>query len=189
VEKHTFGNMTLEELRQYFQNDQQTFKELQAKAIQRREGEVAVEVEGLKKEKQLLRLSKAKDDQELTELMTVLEQRKEKELRAKIEKEKIVAELQGLDRSKLSYLETEKKRELERLAAEKEALRQKEDDIMNEIAGLQTRIQDREAGFAQQKEGLAQQKGKTPESLALAEIHKKESEYAKDRGERVADLK
>ena len=189
LERHMFGNMTLEELRQYFQNDQQSFKELQAKAMQKREGEVAAEVETLKKEKQLLRLSKAKDDQELTELLTVLDQRKEKELRAKIEKDKIMGELQGLDRSKLSHLETEKKRELERLAAEREALRQKEEDIMNEISGLQTRIKDRETGLTREKEGLGQRKGKTPESQALAEIHKKESEYAKERGERVADLK
>lgn len=180
--------MTLEELRQYFQNDQQAFNALQEKAIKRDEEAMKSEIDNLQKEKQLERLQHNKNDQELTELMKVLESQKEKELRAKIEREKIMAELQGIDRNKLTYIEEDKKNELKRLAQERENLKQREDAIMNEIGNLQTKIKQREDNLFKEKEELAL-KGKSKELELKEEIRKKEIEYAKERGETVAEIK
>ncbi len=179
--------MTLDELREYFKNDQEAFRTLQERAAQRRDAAVDEEVETLKKERQLLKLQKAGDDQELTELMTVLDTRKEKELRAKIEREKIAGELQAIDRTKLSYVEEDKKRELERLAAEREAIHKKEEDIMNEIGGLHAKIKEREEGFKAEKSGLKQTKGK--DQQLKEDLRKRETEYAKERGLKIAELK
>jgi len=179
--------MTLEELREYFQNDQQSFKELQEKAARRRDQEVESEVDMLKKERQILKLQKVKDDQELAELMQVLDTKKEKELRAKIEKDKIAAELQILDRNKLGFMEEEKKRELNRLAAEREAIRKKEEDIMNEISNLSTKVKEKEAQLARDKEELL--KNKNQDIIKRDELRKKEADYAKERAIQIAEIK
>jgi len=171
--------MTLEELREYFKHDQEAFKALQNKAIQKREGEIDEEVKELKREHQMSKLYDTGQDEEMEKLMKVMEGRKENELKARIEKERIEAELKILERSKLGYLEAEKKRELQRLAAERESIRKREESLMKEINDLATNM------TPNQKETTKAIKAPTPADI----LKKRELDITKKRAVKIAELR
>jgi hypothetical protein len=60
LQKQKYGDLTLEEIRGYFQQDEAKFQDLQKKAIRRNETHMVDEIEKLKRERQIYRLNQNK---------------------------------------------------------------------------------------------------------------------------------
>ena len=125
--QQTLKKMNLDDLRNYFHSENETFDELSKQALRTKERNLIEEVDEFKREKNELRLARLEQDRQLEDLMKELEMKRDREMRARIEKNQIQAALQEVEKNKITAMERDKRRELERLAAEREALRLKED--------------------------------------------------------------
>ena len=125
--QQTLKKMNLDDLRNYFHSENDTFDELSKQALRAKERNLIDEVDEFKREKNELRLARLEQDRQLEDLMKELEMKRDREMRARIEKNQIQAALQEVEKNKITAMERDKRRELERLAAEREALRLKED--------------------------------------------------------------
>ena len=179
--------MNLDDLRNYFHSDNETFEELSKQALRAKERELKDEVEEFKREKNELRLARLEQDRQLEDLMKELEMRRDREMRARIEKNQIKHALQEVQKNKITAQERDKRRELERLAAEREALALKEEQVIQDIRDL-------EAKMAHKEEQIRLDKQRMIDKLTdINNPHKntqryREMQLAKERGEMIANI-
>jgi DNA repair exonuclease SbcCD ATPase subunit len=179
--------MNLDDLRNYFHSDNETFEELSKQALRAKERELKDEVEEFKREKNELRLARLEQDRQLEDLMKELEMRRDREMRARIEKNQIQHALQEVQKNKITAQERDKRRELERLAAEREALALKEEQVIQDIRDL-------EAKMALKEEQIRLDKQRMIDKLTdINNPHKnthryREMQLAKERGEMIANI-
>ena len=81
--------MNLDDLRNYFHSENQTFDEMTKQAMRARERELVQELESFKHDKAEMRLARLDQDRALADLAKELDLKKERENRAKLEKEQI----------------------------------------------------------------------------------------------------
>ena len=136
--------MNLDDLRNYFHSENQTFDEMTKQAMRTRERELMQELEGFKRDKNELRLVRLDQDRALADLAKELDLKRERENRARLEKQQIAQALQEIEQTKMSALERDKRRELERLAAEREALRFREEEVVEEIRELEWQMEQKQ---------------------------------------------
>jgi hypothetical protein len=79
--------MNLDDLRNYFHSENQTFDEMTKQAMRARERELMQELEGYKRDKNELRLVRLDQDRALADLAKELDLKRERENRARLEKQ------------------------------------------------------------------------------------------------------
>lgn len=134
------GKMTLQDMKGHFEAEKTRFDDIQRTALRKKEGEMADEIQQMKKEKEMLRHKRDNDEKVMLDLVNELKGRKDRQLRAQIEQNEIQKQLKTIERDKISALERDKRRELEKLAADRENLRLQEEDVMDNIKSLEQKM-------------------------------------------------
>jgi hypothetical protein len=185
--EEAIGALSLLDLRHRVRDSETEFEKAKKQYVSQREAEVVSELERFRQERQAVRELRNKEEAELMDLVKDLEQKKERELQARIEKEQIGKALRELEKTKLSTLEQEKKRELNKLANERETLRLKEEEIMREAENLRKIIEDQEAAWREERDETLKRGAAAAQPKNANE--KMQRDLARDRGEKVAEIK
>ena len=180
--------MSLGELRQNIRAVESEFASATRDQIARKEQDVRDELNNLRLERQQIRAKRKQEEAVLDDLMNELDKRKERELKARAEKEQIDMAMRDLESRKLTTLEAEKKKELQKLHDEREALRLKEEELMNEVQRLQQRIDDNERLWKAERDKANLEAQGVDVSINMQNLHKRQLQLAKERGEFAASL-
>ena len=181
-------DMSLGELRQNIRAVESEFASATRDQMALKEQEIRGELNTLRLERQQIRAKRKQEEAVLEDLLNELDKRKERELKARAEKEQIDMALHELESRKLTTLEAEKKRELQKLHNEREALRLKEEEMLNEVQRLQNRIDDNERLWKAERDKANLEAQGVDVSINMQNLHKRQLQLAKERGEFAASL-
>lgn len=181
-------DMSLGELRQNIRAVESEFSSATRDQMALKEQEIRGELNNLRLERQQIRAKRKQEEAVLEDLLNELNKRKERELKARTEKEQIDMALHELENRKLTTLEAEKKKELQKLHNEREALRLKEEELMNEVQRLQNRIDDNERLWKAERDKANLEAQGVDVSINMQNLHKRQLQLAKERGEFAASL-
>lgn len=178
--------MTLEQLRGHFQGDQIAFKEMQDKALRKKEEDLVAEIEQLKREKKEQRLHREKEQEEMANIVDLVKRTKEVQYKGIVEREDISAALERAQKEKGSQ---SKVIELTRLMEEREGLRLREDDLINEISEFEKTSKQKEEEIRVEKEQNKSLRKDGKDFLKREDILRREKEYRKEKAGKIAELK
>jgi hypothetical protein len=180
--------MSIGELRQNIRAVESEFATATRDQMALKEQEIREELNEMRLERQQIRAKRKQEEAVLEDLLNELDKRKERESKARIEKEQIESAMHELENRKLSALEADKKKELQKLHNERETLRLKEEELMNEVQRLQQRIDDNERLWKAERDKTNLKAQGVDVEINMQNLHKRQLQLAKERGEFAASL-